>query len=114
MDRLNNLLRSKTQEVEDAKTKNNKIESTLSQYRNIEIKMQEHEGTIAMLTQEIERLNNMLRNKNEEYERLANRCRGLEDQVNFLKAHETKLADNERVIQNLNINITELKRNNQN
>ena len=59
------MLRSKTQQVEDARTKNNKIESTLSQYRNIEIKMQEHEGTIAMLTQEIERLNNMLRNKND-------------------------------------------------
>ena len=47
-----------------------------------------------MLTQELERLNNILRNKNDEYERLANRCRGLEDQVNSLKAYETKLADN--------------------
>ena len=39
MDRLNNLLRSKTQEVEDAKTRTGKMEATLSQYRNIEVKM---------------------------------------------------------------------------
>ena len=37
--------------MEDAKTKNSRMENTLSQYKNIEVKMQEHEGTIAMLTQ---------------------------------------------------------------
>lgn len=35
VDRLNNLLRSKTQEIEDLKIKHSKVESTLSQYRNI-------------------------------------------------------------------------------
>lgn len=47
----------------------------------------------------------MMRNKSDECDRMGNKIRGLDDQINFLKAHETKLQDNERVINNLNINV---------
>lgn len=114
IDRLNNLLRGKTQETEDLKVRHSKLESSLIQYKNIEAKVQEYEATIALLTQEIERLNNMIRTKSDECDRMGNKIRGLDDQINFLKAHETKLQENERVINNLNITVNEFKRNIQN
>ena len=64
------------------------------QYKNIEAKVQEYEATIALLTQEIERLNNMVRTKSDECDRMGNKVRGLEDQINFLRAHEVKLQEN--------------------
>ena len=39
------------------------------------------------MSQEIERLNNMIRTKSDECDRMANKIRGLDDQINFLKAH---------------------------
>ena len=72
--------------------------------------MQEYEATIALLTQEIERLNNMLRTKTHELDRISTSIRGLEDQVDFLRAHESKLQDNERTINGLNITVNEVKR----
>ena len=84
------------------------------QYKNIEAKVQEYEATIALLTQEIERLNNMVRTKSDECDRTGNKVRGLEDQINFLRAHEVKLQENERVISNLNITVNEFKRSSQN
>ena len=111
IDRLNNMLRGKTQETEDLKIRHSKLESSLIQYKNIEAKVQEYEATIALLTQEIERLNNMVRAKAEECDRMGHKIRGLDDQINFLKAHEIKLQENERVINTLNISVNEFKRN---
>lgn len=56
----------------------------------------------------------MIRTKSDECDRMVNKIRGLEDQINFLKAHETKLQDNERTINTLNITVNEFKRNIQN
>lgn len=47
----------------------------------------------------------MVRNKTDECDRMNHKIRGLDDQINFLRAHETKLQENERVINNLNITV---------
>lgn len=108
---MNGLLRGKAQELDDFRVRYSKLESTLIQFKNIEAKVQEYEHSFAVLTQEVERLNNALRVKTDEITRLNDRIRGLEDQVAFLKSHETKLIENQRIIETLNITINEFKRN---
>jgi chromosome segregation ATPase len=66
------------------------------------------------MTQEIERLNNVIRSKTEDIAKLQERCRDMEDQVAFLKSHETKLIESQRTIDSLTITINEFKRNVQN
>ena len=70
LDRLNGLLRNKQQEVEDYKTRHSRLEQSIVEYRTIETKLRDYEGKVAMLTQEIERLTNLLRAKNDEVERM--------------------------------------------
>jgi uncharacterized small protein (DUF1192 family) len=65
MDRLNGLLRSRQQEIDDYKTRHSRLEQSLIQYRTIEVKVLDYEGKIALLTQEVERLTNLLRAKND-------------------------------------------------
>lgn len=114
LERLNGLMRGKVQEVDDFRIRHSKLESTLVQYRTIESKVQEYEQSLSLMTQEIERLNNVLRGKTNEISALQDRCHALEDQVAYLKSHETKLLENQRVIDNLTITINEFKRNIQN
>lgn len=66
------------------------------------------------MTQEIERLNNVVRAKTNELNGFQERCHGLEDQVAYLKSHETKLLESQRIIDTLNITVNEFKRNIQN
>jgi len=63
LERLNGLLRGKAQEVDDYRVRHSKLESTLVQYRTIENKAQEYEQSLTLMTQEIERLNNVIRGK---------------------------------------------------
>ena len=48
------------------------MESSLKEYREIEHRVREFESKIALLTQEIERLNNLLRARNTDIEALEN------------------------------------------
>ncbi len=56
----------------------------------------------------------MIRTKINELNTLQEHCHGLEDQVAYLKSHETKLIESQRLIDNLNITISEFKRTIQN
>lgn len=58
------------QEADDFRVRHSKLESTLIQYKNIESKVKEYEHSFAVMTQEIERLNNVIRAKTDEITRL--------------------------------------------
>jgi len=72
VERLNKLVRGQNDELTDFRTKYTKVESSLKEYREIEHRVREFESKIALLTQEIERLNNLLRARNTDIEALEN------------------------------------------
>lgn len=53
MDRLNGLLKNKTQEIDDFRTRYSKLETTIIQYKTIESKVQDYERNFAIMTQEM-------------------------------------------------------------
>jgi Tfp pilus assembly protein PilN len=110
LDRTNGLLRGRQQEIDDYKTRNSRLEQSLVEYRTIEAKVRDYEGKIAMLTQEIERLTNLLRAKNDEVDRMNINYKRIEEEAIYLKSHESKLAESERIIKSLNATIDGLRR----
>jgi uncharacterized protein HemX len=70
MERMNQIIRGKDQELNDNRVKFNKLDSTLNEYKNIQIYLKDNENKIALMTQEIDRLNNLIKTKNEDIEQL--------------------------------------------
>ena len=52
IERLNNIIRNNSQENDNYRTKINKLESNINDYKNIEMKLKDFEHKIAMLIQE--------------------------------------------------------------
>ena len=63
---MNQIIRGKDQELNDNRVKFNKLDATLNEYKNIQIFLKDNENKIALLTQEIDRLNNLIKTKNED------------------------------------------------
>lgn len=99
------MLRGKSQEVEDYKVKYIRVETELKEFRGVESRIREYENQLALLTQEVERMNNLLRNKNDEIERLNVTIRRLQEENALLKTNERRMAESERTIQNLTSKI---------
>lgn len=57
-------MRNNNNEIQAYKTKITNIEQTFNEYKTIEIKVKDFEHKIIMLTQEIERLNQLINEKN--------------------------------------------------
>jgi hypothetical protein len=70
MERMNQIIRGKDQELNDNRVKFNKLDSALNEYKNIQIYLKDNENKIALMTQEIDRLNNLITTKNEDIEQL--------------------------------------------
>jgi uncharacterized protein HemX len=70
MERMNQIIRGKDQELNDNRVKFNKLDSALNEYKNIQIYLKDNENKIALMTQEIDRLNNLIKTKNEDIEQL--------------------------------------------
>jgi|688.fasta_scaffold853205_2 hypothetical protein len=66
MERMNQIIRGKDQELNDNRVKFNKLDATLNEYKNIQIFLKDNENKIALMTQEIDRLNNLIKTKNED------------------------------------------------
>jgi hypothetical protein len=66
MERMNQIIRGKDQELNDNRVKFNKLDATLNEYKNIQIFLEDNENKIALMTQEIDRLNNLIKTKNED------------------------------------------------
>ena len=94
MDRLNNVIRGKIQENDDFRVRHSNLESRLIEYKSIEGKVKEYETAINNLTRQLEEYNNEIRMKTDEADRYKLMIRKLEEEVQFLQAHEAKLKDN--------------------
>ena len=66
MERMNQIIRGKDQELSDNRVKFNKLDSSLNEYKNIQIYLKDNQNKIALMTQEIDRLNNLIKTKNED------------------------------------------------
>lgn len=101
IERLNNAVRGKTDEVSRIKAKNNSLEEELSFVRGFESRLVESEQTISNLSIDLE-------NNRREYSRLEDKCRGLE--VKLLEADRkatAALQDKDRLSANLKTKTTE-------
>ena len=70
VERLNTIIRNNSHEAEDYRTRINRLEGNINEYKNIEYRVKEFENKIAMLVQENERLNGLIRTKNDDIEQL--------------------------------------------
>lgn len=67
------------------------MEQTFNEYRNIEIKVKDFENKIIMLTQEIERLNQLINEKNGLIANLERDQLDLHSKINHYKSYEQKI-----------------------
>lgn len=74
------------------------MEQTFNEYRNIEIKVKDFENKIIMLTQEIERLNQLINEKNGLIANLERDQLDLHSKINHYKSYEQKIQESESYI----------------
>jgi chromosome segregation ATPase len=110
MERLNIIVKSKHQELDDYKLKYTRMESALQEYRHTESQNRDYENKINMLTQELERVNNVVRGKNQDLERATLTIRNIEEEMLYLRGYETKIAESEKTIITLNQTVDNIKR----
>jgi prefoldin subunit 5 len=67
------------------------LEQTFNEYKNIEMKMKDFEHKIIMLTQEIERLNQLINEKNVLINNLERDQLDLHSKINHYKSYEQKI-----------------------
>jgi prefoldin subunit 5 len=67
------------------------LEQTFNEYKNIEMKMKDFEHKIIMLTQEIERLNQLINEKNALINNLERDQLDLHSKINHYKSYEQKI-----------------------
>lgn len=94
IERLNGIIRGNINQLKDYQTKYNRLESTISEYRNIEMKMKDLENKIAMLSQENSRLNTLIRSKNDDIETLEKEKVQMHTTINHYKNYEIKISEN--------------------
>jgi hypothetical protein len=63
--------------MDDFKIKYNRLEASLSEYKYTEGRLRDYEDKINSLTQELERVNNVVRTKNQDLERATLAVRSL-------------------------------------
>ena len=67
------------------------MEDAIHEYKNYEIYVKDLENKIALMTQENDRLNNLIKNKNDDLEQLEQEKIELYSQVNRYKNYEPKM-----------------------
>lgn len=85
------MLRGKENELNDSRMKQNKMGGMLEEYRNIEAGIKDYENKIGLMTQEIDRLNNLIKEQGEDIDRLEGEKIQLHSVINELKNYELKL-----------------------
>jgi chromosome segregation ATPase len=101
MERLNHIIRGKEQEVNDGRIRLGKLEDAMNEYKNVEVYLKDLENKIALMTQENDRLNNLIKNKNDDLAQLEREKIELYSQVNKYKNYEPKMQENEQAIAQL-------------
>lgn len=100
-------------EVKDYQTKYSRLESTITEYKNIEIKMKDLENKIAMLSQENSRLNTLIRTKNDDIEALEKEKVQMHTTINHYKNYEIKISESQSIVKRLNEQIVQLRGDNE-
>lgn len=62
---MNQIVRSKEQENNDNRIRLGKMDDAIKEYKNVEVYMKDLENKIALLTQENDRLNNLIKDRND-------------------------------------------------
>lgn len=83
----------------------NKLDSTINEYKNIQIYLKDNENKIALMTQEIDRLNNLIKTKNEDIEQLEKEKIEIHSAMTKYKNYEIKIYENEQTVAKLQNNI---------
>jgi len=102
---LNNIIRNKDQELNDNRTKFNKYESKINEFKNIEVYLKDYENKVALMTKEIDRLNNLIKTKNDDIEQLEKEKLELHTLMNKYKNYEIKINEYEQVVAKLKNNL---------
>lgn len=105
MQRMNQIIRGKDQQLNDNRVRFGKLDSTLNEYKNIQIYLKDNQNKIALMTQEIDRLNNLIKTKNDDIEQLEKEKLELHTAMNKYKNYEIKIYENQQTAAKLQNNI---------
>lgn len=72
-------------ELNDLKIRYSKTEGMISEYKNIEIRQKDYENKIKLLTIELEKLNDLLKERNRELSELEKEKLELYSKINYYK-----------------------------
>jgi DNA repair exonuclease SbcCD ATPase subunit len=92
---LNRVLRQRAEEIDNWKSRYSKIEISITEYKGLEGRLREYENRIALLSQEIERLNGVLKARADEIEQWRVNYSKLEITINEYKVIESRGKDME-------------------
>jgi uncharacterized small protein (DUF1192 family) len=81
IDRLNEVVRAKLREIEEWRNRYNSIEITAQKYKSYEGKMIELENRVALMSNEIERLNQLLKQRMNELDEWKSRYSNIESSL---------------------------------
>jgi uncharacterized small protein (DUF1192 family) len=95
IERLNGVLRQRAEEIDNWKSRYSKIEISITEYKGLEGRLREYENRIALLSQEIERLNGVLKSRADEIEQWRVNYSKLEITINEYKVIESRGKDME-------------------
>ena len=109
IERLNNMLRVKDEDISQWRSRYDQLEISNREFGSYKSRLTEYENKIALLSQEIERLNSMLRTKDDElysfrsrYEQLEVSSREMGGYKSRLSEYENKLALLSQEVERLN------------
>lgn len=86
------------------------MEKALGDYRNAQIEIKDLANKINMMTQQRERLNNLIRSKNDDIKALENQKLELHSKINYYKNYEVKISESEQVSSKLKEDILKLRK----
>lgn len=110
LERLNGVIRNYSNEIEDYRTKQGRMQKALGDFRNAELQIKDLSNKINMMTQQKERLNNLLRSKNDDIKGLENEKLELHSKINHYRNYEVKISESEQITTKLKDDINKLRK----
>jgi chromosome segregation ATPase len=86
------------------------MEQSLSELKNISSQQKDFENKVILLTQEIERLNSLIKAKNTDIDQLEEEKLTLHSKINHYKNFEIKINENEQMVDKLKSQNDKLKK----
>lgn len=86
------------------------MEKALGDFRNAELQIKDLSNKINVMTQQKERLNNLLRSKNDDIKGLENEKLELHSKINHYRNYEVKISESEQITTKLKDDINKLRK----